>query len=420
MKTAARPSSLFANLPEPIREELWGGERLEQHATGLAGMQRVRPGRRGDRRLGPRLRDNGRVLLASPIARSPGRSARSGRSRRRRSGSSTTSTSSTSSCGRSARICRPGSTASCPSSPNGPFQGYPAGLGLAWAFVAHTDSRFDARDAPALRARLPARAAADHRRAVGRGHRAPRRARGEPAAPGRADRARPRGAPARPTRWRTSCSGSADGRPSPRRCSGATRQLPARRRLRGAARPAAARPGSRGHPGARLAATSGWRRRARRPTSSSRVEHQRQAAMNVTVRNVITSMRLMSAFDWAEFFESVSLVDAVLRGATQASARWTSRPATATGTRSRSWRAAPGRSELEVAAGDAVRARRRGAAPTRRPAGRDPGYYLIANGRPAFERELGYRLTPRPPAAPRLRRLGHAGLPGHDRRPHRG
>ena len=35
--------------------------------------------------------------------------------------------------------------------------------------------------------------------------------------------------------------------------------------------------------------------------------------MNVTVRNVITSMRLMSAVDWAEFFESVSLVDAALR-----------------------------------------------------------------------------------------------------------
>ena len=30
----------------------------------------------------------------------------------------------------------------------------------------------------------------------------------------------------------------------------------------------------------------------------------------VTVRNVITSMRLISAFDWKEFFESVSLVDA--------------------------------------------------------------------------------------------------------------
>ena len=44
-----------------------------------------------------------------------------------------------------------------------------------------------------------------------------------------------------------------------------------------------------------------------------RLEHQRQATMNVTVRNVITSMRLISWFDWAEFVESVSLVDAVLR-----------------------------------------------------------------------------------------------------------
>ena len=37
--------------------------------------------------------------------------------------------------------------------------------------------------------------------------------------------------------------------------------------------------------------------------------------MNVTVRNVITSMRLISWFDWAQFVESVSLVDEVLRGA---------------------------------------------------------------------------------------------------------
>src|SRR6185369_7130603 len=43
-----------------------------------------------------------------------------------------------------------------------------------------------------------------------------------------------------------------------------------------------------------------------------RDQHQREAAMNVTVRNVITSMRMVSAFDWAEFFESVSLVDALL------------------------------------------------------------------------------------------------------------
>src|SRR5690349_14392472 len=44
-----------------------------------------------------------------------------------------------------------------------------------------------------------------------------------------------------------------------------------------------------------------------------RAEHQQQAAMSVTVRNIITSMRLTSAFDWAVFFEHVSPVDAILR-----------------------------------------------------------------------------------------------------------
>ncbi len=44
-----------------------------------------------------------------------------------------------------------------------------------------------------------------------------------------------------------------------------------------------------------------------------RDEHQRQGASNVTVRNIITSMRLLSDVDWPEFFESVSLVDELLR-----------------------------------------------------------------------------------------------------------
>ncbi len=48
-----------------------------------------------------------------------------------------------------------------------------------------------------------------------------------------------------------------------------------------------------------------------------RAEHQDQTAMTVTVRNVITSMRLMSAFDWHEFFESVSMVDEILRAGSQ-------------------------------------------------------------------------------------------------------
>src|SRR5215470_16488276 len=58
-------------------------------------------------------------------------------------------------------------------------------------------------------------------------------------------------------------------------------------------------------------------RLAARGTSSVpdlvRAEHQRQAAANVTVRNVITSLRVMSTFNWRDFFEKVSLVDRLFR-----------------------------------------------------------------------------------------------------------
>jgi cyclic beta-1,2-glucan glucanotransferase len=41
-------------------------------------------------------------------------------------------------------------------------------------------------------------------------------------------------------------------------------------------------------------------------------EHQRQAGMQVTVGNIITSMRLLSTLDWRDFFESVSLIEPLL------------------------------------------------------------------------------------------------------------
>lgn len=41
-------------------------------------------------------------------------------------------------------------------------------------------------------------------------------------------------------------------------------------------------------------------------------EHQRQAATQVTIGNIITSMRLLSTLDWQDFFESVSLIDPLL------------------------------------------------------------------------------------------------------------
>ena len=62
----------------------------------------------------------------------------------------------------------------------------------------------------------------------------------------------------------------------------------------------------------------GWleKRLAREGTSADelvRREHQLQGATNVTVRNIITSMRLVSDVDWAKLFEEVSPVDDVLR-----------------------------------------------------------------------------------------------------------
>src|SRR5690606_4475165 len=41
-------------------------------------------------------------------------------------------------------------------------------------------------------------------------------------------------------------------------------------------------------------------------------EHQRQGGSNVTVRNIITSMRLISELKWSDLFESVSLIDDAL------------------------------------------------------------------------------------------------------------
>ena len=56
---------------------------------------------------------------------------------------------------------------------------------------------------------------------------------------------------------------------------------------------------------------------ARQGTTADAVihdEHQRQVTSSVTVRNIITSMRLISDVDWTELFERVSLVDEVFKG----------------------------------------------------------------------------------------------------------
>ena len=126
-----------------------------------------------------------------------------------------------------------------------------------------------------------------------------------------------------------------------------------------------------------------------------REEHHSQGAMNVTVRNIITSMRLMSAVDWAEFFESVCHVDAVLRADSDFAAmdfptRDSYRHAIEELARG------SGHTEIEVARLAIAAAKHaapegpnRDGATARRE--QDPGYYLISRGRRALEKELGFR-----------------------------
>jgi cyclic beta-1,2-glucan synthetase len=124
-------------------------------------------------------------------------------------------------------------------------------------------------------------------------------------------------------------------------------------------------------------------------------EHQRQGAVNVSVRNVITSLRLISSVDWAKFFESVSLVDEFMReqsefGAFDFPTRDLYRHAIEDLAR------CSRHSEIDVARRAVDAARRAGgreagaSASSVRPREREPGYYLVADGRPALERELAY------------------------------
>ncbi|HVB99291.1 MAG TPA: glycosyl transferase, partial [Candidatus Dormibacteraeota bacterium] len=132
-----------------------------------------------------------------------------------------------------------------------------------------------------------------------------------------------------------------------------------------------------------------------------RAEHQQQGAMSVTVRNIITSMRLVSAFDWQNFLESVSLVDEILRKDTPFTeldfpTRDQYRHAIEDLSRGSS------HSEMEVARlvvrrvkqamSDPIEGSRNGhnVDEERRA---EPGYHLISRGRPAFERELGFRVS---------------------------
>ncbi len=130
----------------------------------------------------------------------------------------------------------------------------------------------------------------------------------------------------------------------------------------------------------------------------------RLGASNVTMRNIVTSMRLVSEMDWADFFEEVSLVDARLRtDATYAAMDFA--------TRNRY------RTEIEILArgSDLSESAVTEACLTLAAEGeadhtRDPGHWLIGAGRSALEAKIGFRP---PTRMALLRQAGRVGLVGY-------
>ena len=139
-----------------------------------------------------------------------------------------------------------------------------------------------------------------------------------------------------------------------------------------------------------------------------RQEHQLQGATNVTVRNIITSMRLISDVDWTKFFETVSLVDEVLRaGGTFGEMDFATRDLYRTAIEQMA--RGTGLAEIEIARRAlAVAATAPESADGDR-RNRDPGHYLLGSGRAAFEQSIGFRTA----GLALRRRFARSGIAGY-------
>ena len=125
-----------------------------------------------------------------------------------------------------------------------------------------------------------------------------------------------------------------------------------------------------------------------------RTEHQNQGALTITVRNIITSMRLISTYDWVEFFEKVSLVDDKLRAESPFAAM--DLPTRNLYRRAIEKLAARSGQTEQAVAGEALRLAGRVRNAATGPEAVDlrksnPGYYLIDKGRQELEGSIGYR-----------------------------
>ena len=374
----------------PVREELFGIDRLEQHARSLAEAQTISEKPPAVPSLHARLDDNAAVLLDA--YRSSAAEFESGRGAVPAAEWLLDNFHLVEEQVRDARAhLPPGFYRQLPKLAAGPFAGYPRVFGIAWAFVAHTDSHFDPEVlrrfidayqsvqpltigelwATAITLRIVLienlRRLADQI-TVARGERQEAEA--------LADRLEVAG--------NEKSALDADDtvrRPGPLSEIFAAQLAKRLRHLDPATTPAV-----------------GWLEDRLTEQGQSIDEvvqhaHQRQAVSNVTVRNIITSMRLMSDIAWSDLFERVSLVDAKLR---ESGGFETMDFPTRNAYRSaieQLGRGSPN-SELEIAARAQEAAATAVAAETDPIEARrvsDPGHHLIGRGRRAFERSLAFR-----------------------------
>ena len=384
----------FSDFEEPIRAELFSAERLEQHAQSLALAQTVTMNPADERSLVARVRDNGKVLHEAH--KLIGNAARQHLAITSAAEWLLDNFHVIEDQLRDIREHLPaGYYRKLPKLADGPLRGYPRVYGLAWAIVAHTDSRFDPvwlirfvnayqRVQPLTIGELWAVPISLRIVMVENLRRLSVRMVGSQMARQGADEFVDELAPEVGT-------GPADLiERAIRKLSSATLwpaftvQLVQRLRYQAAG----------------TTALLEWLHRepvTKIPSTDEMVhaEHAGQSAANLTVRNLITSMRAIGAFNWPDFFEEVSLVDATLRhhpGFMKMDFATRDRYRHAIETlASRS-----ACSEIELAAAVVAKTRpiptetldRGNAADLRT---QDPGFYLIGEGRAALERELGYR-----------------------------
>src|SRR5271155_4192123 len=142
MSSAAPTVSVFTEAEQPVIGELFSIERLEQHAETLAAAQVVTKDAGVGRPLIPRVAENGRLLLEYYRA-----TARAVQQEQQITPAAQWLVENFYIVEEQLREIRDdlplGFYRRLPKLASGHLEGYPRVYGVAWAFVAHTDSRFD-------------------------------------------------------------------------------------------------------------------------------------------------------------------------------------------------------------------------------------------------------------------------------------